>query len=86
MVSKNTLIPIKVKKLNFEKVHRKLLTDISCEIKAKGITIILGPNGAGKTLFLKCLHGLINSKSTKESLETGTEMSSRVIQIIGARL
>ena len=29
--------------------------DISCEIKAKGITIILGPNGAGKTLFLKCL-------------------------------
>ena len=41
MVSKkNTLMPIKVKKLNFEKVHRKLLTDISCEIKAKGITII----------------------------------------------
>ena len=49
-------MPIKVKKLNFEKGHRKLLTDISCEIKAKGITIILGPNGAGKTLFLKCLH------------------------------
>ena len=61
MVSKkNTLMPIKVKKLNFEKGHRKLLTDISCEIKAKGITIILGPNGAGKTLFLKCLHGLIS--------------------------
>ena len=54
MVSKkNTLMPIKVKKLNFEKGQRKLLTDISCEIKAKGITIILGPNGAGKTLFLK---------------------------------
>ena len=64
MVSKkNTLMPIKVKKLNFEKVHRKLLIDISCEIKAKGITIILGPNGAGKTLFLKCLHGLINSST-----------------------
>ena len=62
MVSKkNTLMPIKVKKLSFEKGNRKLLTDISCEIKAKGITIILGPNGAGKTLFLKCLHGLINS-------------------------
>ncbi len=66
MVSKkNTLMPIKVKKLNFEKRHKKLLTDISCEIKAKGITIILGPNGAGKTLFLKCLHGLI-SDSTSE--------------------
>ena len=48
-------MPIKVKKLNFKKGNRKLLTDISCEIKAKGITIILGPNGAGKTLFLKCL-------------------------------
>ena len=66
MVSKkNTLMPIKVKKLNFEKGQRKLLTDISCEIKAKGITIILGPNGAGKTLFLKFLHGLI-SDSTSE--------------------
>ncbi len=64
MVSKeNTLMPIKVKKLNFEKGNRKLLIDISCEIKAKGITIILGPNGAGKTLFLKCLHGLINSSN-----------------------
>ena len=57
---KNTLMPIKVKNLNFEKGHRKLLSDISCEIKAQGITIILGPNGAGKTLFLKCLHGLIS--------------------------
>ena len=47
MVSKkNTLMPIKVKKLTFEKGHRKILTDMSCEIKAKGITIILGPNGA----------------------------------------
>ena len=64
MASKsNTLMPIKVKKLNFKKGNRKLLTDISCEIKAKGITIILGPNGAGKTLFLKCLHGLINSST-----------------------
>ena len=66
MVSKkNTLMPIKIKNLNFEKGHRKLLSDISCEIKEKGITIILGPNGAGKTLLLKYLHGLI-SDSTSE--------------------
>ncbi len=58
-------MPIKIKNLNFEKGHRKLLTDISCEIKEKGITIILGPNGAGKTLLLKYLHGLI-SDSTSE--------------------
>ena len=63
MEVKNTLMPIKVKKLNFEKGQRKLLTDISCEIKAKGITIILGPNGAGKTLFLKFLHGLISDST-----------------------
>ncbi len=62
---KNSLMPIKVKKLNFQKKHRKLLTNISCEIKAKGITIILGPNGAGKTLFLKCLHGLISDSNSE---------------------
>ena len=32
------------------------------------------------------LKTLINNKSIIESLESGTEMSSRVIQIIGARL
>ena len=42
--------------------------------------------GAGDLFAGGFLHGLINNKSTKESLETGTEMSSRVIQIIGARL
>ena len=36
MVSKkNILMPIKIKNLNFEKGHRKLLTDISCKIKAR---------------------------------------------------
>jgi len=69
---KNTLMPIKVKKLNFEKGQRKLLTDISCEIKAKGITIILGPNGAGKTLFLKFLHGLINDRSSEVTFANKT--------------
>ena len=40
MVSKSkTLMPIKVKKLNFTKGNRKLLSNISCEIKVKGITI-----------------------------------------------
>ena len=42
----------------------------------------------GKQLFIPAgfLHGFINSKSTKESLVIGTEMSSKVIQIVGARL
>tara|TARA_X000001036_G_scaffold114103_1_gene107043 strand:- start:872 stop:1801 length:930 start_codon:yes stop_codon:yes gene_type:complete len=42
--------------------------------------------GAGDLFAGGFLHGLINNKSTKESLKTGTEMSSKVIQIIGARL
>ena len=42
--------------------------------------------GAGDLFAGGFLHGYINKKSIKESLETGTEMSSKVIQIIGARL
>ena len=42
--------------------------------------------GAGDLFAGGFLHGLINNKSIKESLETGTEMSAKVIQIIGARL
>ena len=42
--------------------------------------------GAGDLFAGGFLHGLINNKSTKESLETGTLMSSKIIQIIGARL
>ena len=42
--------------------------------------------GAGDLFAGGFLHGYINKKSMKESLETGTDMSSRVIQIIGARL
>ena len=42
--------------------------------------------GAGDLFAGGFLHGIINNKSTRESLEKGTEMSSKVIQIIGARL
>ena len=42
--------------------------------------------GAGDLFAGGFLHGYINNRSIKESLETGTEMSSKVIQIIGARL
>ena len=42
--------------------------------------------GAGDLFASGFLHGLVNLKSIKESLEKGTEMSSKIIQIIGARL
>jgi len=42
--------------------------------------------GAGDLFAAGFLHGHINNLSIKESLEKGTEMSSKVIQQIGARL
>ncbi len=42
--------------------------------------------GAGDLFAGGFLHGYVNNKSIKESLEIGTEMSSKVIQVIGARL
>ena len=56
------------------------------ESSAKKNLKIKDLTGAGDLFASGFLHGLINNKSTKESLETGTEMSSKVIQIIGARL
>ena len=42
--------------------------------------------GAGDLFAGGFLHGYVNGKSLKESLDIGTEMSSKVIQIIGARI
>ena len=47
---------------------------------------ILDLTGAGDLFASGYLHGYINNYSIKESLEKGTEMSSRIIQKIGARL
>ena len=47
---------------------------------------IIDLTGAGDLFAAGFLHGYINKKSIKESLEKGTEMASKVIQIIGARL
>ena len=47
---------------------------------------IIDLTGAGDLFAGGFLHGYINEKSIKESLKKGTEMSSKVIQIMGARL
>jgi fructokinase len=57
---------------------------IECPAK-KGLKI-KDLTGAGDLFAGGFLHGYINDKSLKKSLEIGTEMSSKVIQIIGARL
>jgi sugar/nucleoside kinase (ribokinase family) len=47
---------------------------------------IVDLTGAGDLFAAGFLHGYINELTTKECLEIATEMSSRVIQQIGARL
>jgi len=57
---------------------------IECGIK-EGLKII-DLTGAGDLFAAGFLHGHVNNMSLKESLDKGTEMSSKVIQQIGARL
>jgi len=47
---------------------------------------IIDLTGAGDLFAAGFLHGYINGLETKDCLEKGTEMSSKVIQQIGARL
>ncbi len=57
---------------------------VECGIK-QGLKII-DLTGAGDLFAGGFLHGHVNNMSLKESLDKGTEMSSKVIQQIGARL
>ena len=56
------------------------------ECKAKKNLVIKDLTGAGDLFAAGYLHGIINNKSTKESLEKGTELSTTIIQKIGARI
>ena len=47
---------------------------------------IVDLTGAGDLFAAGFLHGYINKLSTQKCLEKGTEMSSKIIQQIGARL
>ena len=47
---------------------------------------IVDLTGAGDLFAAGFLHGYVNNLSVRESLQKGTEMSSKVIQQIGARL
>ena len=56
------------------------------EIGIKENLKIVDLTGAGDLFAAGYLHGMINNYSIIESLEKGTEMSSKIIQQIGARL
>ena len=57
---------------------------VECGIK-QGLKIV-DLTGAGDLFAAGFLHGHVNNMSLKESLDKGTDMSSKVIQQIGARL
>ena len=56
------------------------------ECEAKTNLVIKDLTGAGDLFAAGYLHGLINNMSTKDCLEKGTELSSKIIQKIGARI
>ena len=57
---------------------------VECDVQ-KNLKIV-DLTGAGDLFAAGFLHGHVNNLSIKESLKKGTEMSSKVIQQIGARL
>ena len=56
------------------------------EAQAKSNLKIVDLTGAGDLFAAGFLHGLTNNKNPYESLNLGTEMASKIIQKIGARL
>ena len=69
-----------------EKGSVAILGDEITEVGIQSNLKILDLTGAGDLFAAGFLHGYINKLSIKESLEKGTEMSSKIIQQIGARL
>ena len=77
------------KNLVITRGERGAISIIDNEISEVGIKKglnILDLTGAGDLFAAGYLHGYINNLSKKDCLEKGTEMSSKVIQQIGARL
>ena len=56
------------------------------ECKAKENLVIKDLTGAGDLFAAGYLHGFVNNLSIEDCLEKGTELSSKIIQKIGARI
>ena len=56
------------------------------EIKAQSNLNIKDLTGAGDLFAAGYLHGIVNNFKTRECLSKGTELSSKIIQKIGARI
>ena len=69
-----------------EKGAISILNDELIECEAKKNLNIKDLTGAGDLFAAGYLHGIINNLSIKECLIKGTELSSKIIQKIGARI
>ena len=69
-----------------EKGSVVIKNDEVAECKSKPNLKILDLTGAGDLFAAGFLHGHINNLNTVQCLEKGTEMSSKIIQKIGARI
>ena len=69
-----------------EKGSVAVFGDEIIETEAKSNLKIVDLTGAGDLFAAGFLHGLSNKKSYNESLSLGTQMASKIIQKIGARL
>ena len=66
--------------------NKDTTTNDVTESHAKKNLNIVDRTGAGDLFASGFLDGYIKDKTIKESLEKGIEMSSKIIQIIGARM
>jgi fructokinase len=69
-----------------EKGSIAIINNEVTECKSKSNLKIIDLTGAGDLFAAGFLHGFVNNLSIKESLEKGTEMSSKIIQKVGGRL
>ena len=80
----------KIKKLlvitRGEKGSVAIQNNVVEECNAKSNLKIKDLTGAGDLFAAGFLHGYINKFSIKESLQKGTELSSKIIQQVGARI
>jgi len=54
-----TMLPLMVHELCFERGGRRLLDGLTFQTDVGPRTVVLGPNGAGKSLLLRLCHGLL---------------------------
>lgn len=59
--------------------QRRILNDISADLKEGCITAVMGPNGCGKTTLLRCIGGLL------EPTEGQVLVEGQAVQSYGAR-